>query len=46
MNTIGIIGAMEEEIAFLQEKMTIIQTQKAVGLDFFVGRYIILSYFP
>ena len=39
MHTIGIIGAMEEETAFLQEKMMIVQTQKAVGLDFFVGRY-------
>ena len=39
MHTIGIIGAMEEETTFLQEKMTIVQTQKAVGLDFFVGRY-------
>ena len=31
MRTIGIIGAMEEEISFLREKMDIVTTKSVVG---------------
>ena len=39
MRTIGIIGAMEEEISFLREKMDIVTTKSVVGLTYYVGRY-------
>ena len=39
MKTIGIIGAMEEEILCLKEKIEIVTTKNAVGLTFFIGRY-------
>ena len=34
MRTIGIIGAMEEEISFLREKMDIVTTKSVVGLTY------------
>ncbi|AMJ42214.1 5'-methylthioadenosine/adenosylhomocysteine nucleosidase [Anaerotignum propionicum] len=39
MKTIGIIGAMEEEILCLKEKIEIVTTKNVVGLSFFIGRY-------
>lgn len=39
MKTIGIIGAMEEEIAHLKEKLENISTEKAAGLEYFHGDY-------
>lgn len=39
MRTIGIIGAMEEEISFLREKMEIVTTKSVVGLSYYIGRY-------
>lgn len=39
MRTIGVIGAMEEEILCLKEKMEIISTKNIVGLTFYMGRY-------
>lgn len=38
MKTIGIIGAMDEEIIYIKEKMDIITAKNVIGLDFFVGR--------
>ena len=37
MQNIGIIGAMEEEIALLQQKSNIISEQKIIGLTFYKG---------
>lgn len=39
MKTIGIIGAMAEEIAYLQEVVQIAETKALVGLQFHVGEY-------
>lgn len=39
MKTIGIIGAMAEEIAYLKEKVEIVTTKNVIGLDFHVGKY-------
>lgn len=38
LKTIGIIGAMEEEIALLREKMDIVTAKNMIGLDFYIGR--------
>jgi len=37
MRTVGIIGAMEEEIISIKEKMTIISVKNTVGVDFYMG---------
>ena len=37
MQKIGIIGAMEEEIVLLQQKATITDTKKIIGLTFYTG---------
>ncbi len=37
MHTIGIIGAMEEEVALLKEKMTEVEVTKKAGMEFFKG---------
>lgn len=37
MKTIGIIGAMEEEVISLKRKMTIEDTKEKAGMTFFVG---------
>ena len=39
MKTIGIIGAMSEEITYLKEKIEIVTTKNIIGLDFHVGKY-------
>ena len=39
MKTIGIIGAMEEEVASLQKKIEVVAVKSAVGLQFYVGKY-------
>ena len=40
MKTIGIIGAMEEEIAILKEKIeTIVTVKNIIGLDFYIGLF-------
>lgn len=38
MNRIGIIGAMEEEVAILKEKMTEVSVLERAGMEFFSGR--------
>ena len=38
MNTIGIIGAMEQEIAYIKSAMDIVSVDKIAGLDFYVGK--------
>lgn len=38
MKTIGIIGAMEEEIENIKPHINIISTKNIVGLDFFMGK--------
>lgn len=38
MNTLGIIGAMDEEIAYIKEKIEVVAVKKMLGLDFYVGR--------
>ncbi len=38
MKTIGIIGAMEEEIIFLKSMMEIVSAKNIVGTDFFMGK--------
>lgn len=38
MKTIGIIGAMDEEVAYIKEKMDVITVKIMLGLDFVVGR--------
>ena len=37
MNRIGIIGAMEEEVAILKEKMKIEQKLEKASMEFFAG---------
>lgn len=37
MHTIGIIGAMEEEVALLKEKMTDVKISRKAGMEFFQG---------
>ena len=39
MKTIGIIGAMAEEIAYLKEKIEIVTTKTVIGLQFHIGKY-------
>ena len=39
MKTIGIIGAMEEEITYLKEKVEIVTTKSVIGLQFYIGRF-------
>ena len=39
MKTIGIIGAMSEEVTYLKEKVEIVTTKNIIGLDFHVGKY-------
>lgn len=38
MKTIGIIGAMEEEVSALKAKMDVVAAKKVVGVDFFIGK--------
>lgn len=38
MKTIGIIGAMDEEISSIKEEMDVISTRNIIGLDFFMGK--------
>lgn len=38
MNTIGIIGAMEEEVAILKEKMTDVTVTKKAAMEFYKGK--------
>jgi len=38
MKTIGIIGAMEEEVASIKAKMDIVSAKNIVGVDFFLGK--------
>jgi len=37
MKTIGIIGAMEEEVALIKGKMDVISAKNIVGVDFYMG---------
>lgn len=39
MAIIGVIGAMEEEIAFLKEKLEVVTTKMVAGLSYCVGKY-------
>lgn len=39
MKTIGIIGAMDEEIVYLKEKVDLVSTKNIVGLLFYIGRF-------
>lgn len=39
MNTIGIIGAMDEEVALLREKAEIIAAKNILGSDFYMAKY-------
>ena len=39
MKTIGVIGAMDEEIAFIKGISEIISAKNILGLDFFVGKF-------
>ena len=38
MKVIGIIGAMEEEVAMLKEKMTEVTVHHKAGMEFFRGK--------
>ena len=38
MKTIGIIGAMEEEISTIKNRMEVVSAKKIVGVDFFLGK--------
>ena len=38
MKHIGIIGAMEEEVAILKEKMTDVTVEKKASMEFYSGR--------
>ena len=38
MKHIGIIGAMEEEVAILKEKMTDVKVEKKASMEFYSGR--------
>ena len=35
---IGIIGAMDEEVAKIKEEMTQVQVTRTAGMDFYVGK--------
>lgn len=37
-NMLGIIGAMDEEVAKIKEKMEEVQVEKKAGMEFFVGK--------
>ncbi len=37
LQNIGIIGAMEEEIALLRQKASIIDTEQIIGVTFYKG---------
>ena len=39
MKTIGIIGAMDEEIAYIKEQLEIVSERTVVELDFFIGKF-------
>ncbi len=39
MAIIGVIGAMEEEIAFLKEKLEVVTTKMIAGLSYCIGKY-------
>lgn len=39
MKTIGIIGAMAEEIAYLKEKVEIVATKSVIGQQVYIGKY-------
>ncbi len=39
MNTIGIIGAMDEEVALIKADMTVVAAKSILGLDFYIGKY-------
>jgi len=39
LKTIGIIGAMDEEVAFIKGVAEIISAKNIIGLDFYVGKY-------
>ncbi len=39
MKTIGIIGAMEEEVALLKEKIDVVSIKEMLGLEFVIGTY-------
>ena len=39
METIGIIGAMDEEIAVLKEKIDVVTSKSVIGLDFCIGMF-------
>lgn len=39
MRTIGIIGAMDEEVAFMKELAEIVSVKNMLGLDFYIGKY-------
>ncbi len=39
MAIIGVIGAMEEEVAFLKEKLEVVTTKMVAGLSYCVGKY-------
>jgi len=38
MKTIGIIGAMEEEVASIKAKMDVVSAKHIVGVDFYMGK--------
>ena len=38
MEHIGIIGAMEEEVAILKEKMTDVTVERKASMEFYSGR--------
>lgn len=38
MSTIGIIGAMDEEVISIKEEMDLISTRNIIGLDFYMGK--------
>ena len=35
---LGIIGAMDEEVAKIKEEMTQVQVTRTAGMDFYVGK--------
>ena len=39
MKTIGIIGAMDEEIAFIKEIAEIVTAKNILGLDFYITKF-------
>ena len=40
MNTVGVIGAMDEEIAIIKSHMSEINSKTITGLDFYIGDYL------